>query len=96
MFFDVGLAGNAFLGHEAGVGRCSVEDAEFDHRVAADAEHEQLAVTGEVDRNRQQFLDVLLGEDVGAGGDVTDDGMRQVADLVGLTPAQAWNTRCRW
>ena len=50
----------------------------FDHRVAADAEHEEFAVTGEVDRDGQQFFDVLLGQHVGAGGDVADE--RDVAD----------------
>ena len=49
-----------------------------DHRVAAHPQHEQLALAGEVGRHREQLLDVLLGEHVGAGGDVADE--RDVAD----------------
>ena len=56
----------------------AVEDAGVDHRVAAHAEHEELALAGEVGGDREQLLDVLLGEHVGAGGDVADQ--RDVAD----------------
>ena len=56
----------------------AVEDAELDHRVAAHPQHEQLALAGEVGRHGDQLFDVLLGEHVGAGGDVADE--RDVAD----------------
>ena len=60
----------------AGDDEVAVEDAGVDHRVAADPQHEQLAVAGEVGRQRQHLLDVLLGEHVGAGGDVADERAR--------------------
>ena len=56
----------------------AVEDAGVDHRVAPDPQHEQVAVAGEVGREREELLDVLLGQHVGAGGDVADE--RDVAD----------------
>ena len=52
----------------------AVEDAGVDHRVAPHPEHEQLAVAGEVLGEGQQLLDVLLGQHVGPGGDVADEG----------------------
>src|SRR5690606_17432427 len=52
----------------------AVEDAGLDHRVAPDPEHEQLALAGEVDGEGEQLLDVLLRQDVGAGGDVAHEG----------------------
>ena len=51
----------------------AVEDPEIDHRLATDPQHEQLAVAGEVLRERQDLLDVLLRQHVGAGGDVADE-----------------------
>ena len=51
----------------------TVEDPEFDHRFAANAQHEQLTVTCEVGRNWQQFFDVLLGQDISAGCNVADE-----------------------
>jgi hypothetical protein len=48
----------------------AVEDAGVDHRLAADAQHEQVAVSGEVLRDREQLLDVLGGEDARTRGDV--------------------------
>ena len=60
----------------------------LDHRLAADPQHEELAVAGEVDRYGEQLLDVLLGEHVGAGGDVADE--RDVADRAA---SPAWR-RC--
>ena len=51
----------------------AVEDAEVDHRIAAHPEHEEFAVAGEIDGNREEFLDVLLGEHVGARSDVADE-----------------------
>ena len=59
----------------------TVEDAGVDHRLAAHPEHEQLAVAGEVRRERDHLLDLLLGEHAHAGGDVADE--RHVA---GRTP----------
>ena len=52
----------------------AVEDPGLDHRLAADAEHEQVAVAGEVGRQGIELLDVLLGQHVGAGGDIADEG----------------------
>ena len=46
-----------------------VHDADLDHRVAADTEHEEFAAdAGEVLRQGEQLLDVLLRQHVGAGG----------------------------
>ena len=72
---DVALLGGGLLDDDHEV---AVEDAGVDHRVAADPEHEQIAVAGEVDRHREQLFDVLLRQHVGAGGDVADE--RDVAD----------------
>ncbi len=52
----------------------AVEDPDVDHRVAADPQHEQLPVPGEVRRERVQLLDVLLGDGVRPGGDIADEG----------------------
>ncbi len=57
----------------AGDHEVAVEDADLDHRVAADPQHEQVAVAGEVFGEREQLLDVLLGQHVGAGRDVADE-----------------------
>ena len=62
----------------AGHHEVAVEDAGVDHRVAPDPQHEQVAVAGEVGRDRERLLDVLLGQHVGAGGDVAHE--RDVAD----------------
>ena len=51
----------------------TVEDADVDHRLAPHAEHEQLAVTGEVLGEREHFLDVLGREHAGARRDVTEE-----------------------
>ncbi len=51
----------------------AVEDAGLDHGVAAHPEHEQVAVAHEVGGQRHDLLDVLLGEHVGAGGDVAHE-----------------------
>ena len=66
---DVAVAG---FGLVAGDHVVAVEDAGLDHRVAPDAQHEQVALAREVGRDGQHLLDVLLGQDVGAGGDVAD------------------------
>ena len=52
----------------------AVEDAGVDHGVAPDADHEELAVAGEVLRDGERLLDVLGREHAGAGGDVADEG----------------------
>jgi hypothetical protein len=52
----------------------AVENAELDHRVAADAQHEEFTIAGEVDGYGQQLLDVLLGEHVGTCGHVAHEG----------------------
>ena len=52
----------------------AVEDAGVDHGVAAHPQHEELAVAGEVFRDGQRLLDVLLREHAGAGGDVAHEG----------------------
>ena len=51
----------------------AVHDADLDHRVAADPQHEQLAGAGEVLGQREQLFDVLLRQHVGAGSDVADE-----------------------
>ena len=51
---------------------------ELDHRFAAHPQHEQFALAREVGRHGDQLFDVLLGEHVGAGGDVADE--RHVTD----------------
>ena len=58
----------------AGDDEVAVEDAGVDHRVAPDPQHEQVALAGEVGGEGEDLLDVLLGEHVGAGGDVADEG----------------------
>jgi hypothetical protein len=45
----------------------------FDHRVTSNAEHEQFAIAGEVERDWMDLLDIFLGEHVCAGCDVTDE-----------------------
>jgi len=52
----------------------AIHDADLDHRVATDTQHEQVAVAGEVFRQREQLLDVLLREHVGAGGHIAHQG----------------------
>ena len=59
----------------------AVEDAGVDHRVAADPEHEQRAVAGEVLGEGEGLLDVLGREHAGAGGDVAHE--RHVARRAG-------------
>ena len=59
----------------------AVEDAGVDHRVAPNLEHEQLPVSGEVLRQGQELLDVLLGQHVGARGHLADQG-----DMSGRPP----------
>src|SRR5438270_729939 len=51
----------------------AVDDPGLDHRVAPNPEHEQLALAGEVGRQRVRLLDVLLRENVGTCGDVADE-----------------------
>ena len=70
---DDGLAvlGRGLAAHDDVV---AVEDAGLDHRVAAHAQHEEVAVAGEVFGDGQRLLDVLGREHAGAGGDVADEG----------------------
>ena len=56
----------------------AVEDAGVDHRLAADPQHEEVAVAGEVLGDGDHLFDVLGREHAGAGGDVADE--RDVAD----------------
>jgi len=49
-------------------------DAGVNHGLATDAEHEELSLAGEVRGQRDEILDVLLGQHTGAGGNVTDEG----------------------
>ena len=51
-----------------------VEDADVDHRLAPDPQHEQFTVSGEVGGHGNDFLDVLGGENIGAGSHVADQG----------------------
>jgi hypothetical protein len=51
----------------------AVEHARLDHRLAADGEHEQLAVADELLGEREDGLDALVGEDRRAGRDLTDE-----------------------
>ena len=51
----------------------AVEDAGVDHRLAADPQHEELAVAGEVFGHGHHLFDVLDGEHAGAGGDIADE-----------------------
>jgi hypothetical protein len=67
---DVALVGRRLRADDDIV---AVEDPGVDHRVAAHADHEELAVAGEVRRERQQLLHVLLREHVGASGDVAHE-----------------------
>ena len=60
----------------------ALDDAGVDHRVALDPQHEQRAGAGEVLGQRVELLDVLLGQDTGAGGHVADQG--HVADRPGV------------
>ena len=62
----------ARLGRGLGVthDEIAVEDPRFDHRLAPDPHHEQIAIAGHVGRHRDEFLDVLGREDVGTGCDV--------------------------
>ena len=52
----------------------AVDDGRLDHRVAPDPQHEQVALAREVGREGERLLDVLLGQHVGAGGDVAHQG----------------------
>ena len=61
------------VGLRAGDDEVAVEDAGVDHRLASDPEHEQIAVAGEVGGQRQDLLDVLLRQHVGAGGHVAHE-----------------------
>ena len=61
-------------GHHA----VAVEDAGVDHRVAADPQHEQVALAGELGREGERLLDVLVGQHAGARCHVADQ--RHVAD----------------
>ena len=67
---DVAVLGRRLLADHHVV---AVEDAGLDHRVAADPQHEELPVAGEVLRQRHRLLDVLGREHAGTGGDVTDE-----------------------
>ena len=50
----------------------TVENARVDHRLAAHLQHEELAVAGEVHRQRHEIFHVLLREHVDAGGNFSD------------------------
>ena len=71
---DAGDDDLAPLGGGLGPGddEVAVEDAGVDHGVPTDPQHEQVAVPGEVGGQRVDLLDVLLGQHIGAGGDVAD------------------------
>ena len=73
---DAGHHDVALLGHLLGPGHdeVAVEDAGLDHRLAPDPEHEEVALAAEVGGDGKDLLDVLLGQHVGAGGDVADEG----------------------
>ena len=51
----------------------TVEDAGIDHRLAAHAQHEQLAVAGEILGHGHELLDLLDREHAGARRDVADE-----------------------
>ena len=56
----------------AGDDEVAIHDADVDHRVAADPQHEQVAGAGEVLGKREQLFDVLVRQDVGAGRHIAD------------------------
>ena len=51
----------------------AIENARIDHRVAANAQHEQVAVAGEVGGHWQELFDVLLGQHIGACGNIAHE-----------------------
>ena len=51
----------------------AIPDADIDHRIAPHSQHEELAAAREVGWQRQQLLDVLLSEHVGACRDLSDE-----------------------
>ena len=81
---DAGHDDVAVVGRALGVAHdvVAVDDGGLDHRVAPHPQHEEVALAGEVGREGQGLLDVLLGQHVGAGGDVAHEG--HVADRPAL------------
>ena len=77
----------------------AVEDAGVDHGVALDAQHEVAVVAAQEAGHLDELLDVLLGEQGDAGGDLPDQRQRprrpQVVDelegarLGGVAPDEA-------
>ena len=84
---DVARFGRGLLAHDDVV---AVEDAGVDHGLAADPQHEEHAVAGEVFGDGEGLLDVLGREHAGARRDVADEG--DVADGPALDGRP---TRCR-
>ena len=89
---DAGHDDLAPLGGGLGPGddEVAVEDARVDHRVPTDPQHEQVAVPGEVGGQGVDLFDVLLGQHIGAGGDVADQG-----DVTHRTPLVTARTGVR-
>ena len=54
----------------------AVVDAGVDHGVALDAQHEVVVVAAHEGGHIDELLDVLLGQDGHAGGDLPDEGQR--------------------
>ena len=52
----------------------TVVDAGVDHRGAPNPQHVELAFARELRWERHELLDVLMGQDVGTGGHVADEG----------------------
>jgi hypothetical protein len=68
---DLTVLGRGLAAHHDEV---AVEDAALDHRIAADPQHEEVAVAGEVFGDGHGLFDVLGREHAGSGRDVADEG----------------------
>ena len=68
---DVAVVGRLLL---TGDDVVAIENAGLDHRVAADAQHEQITFAREIGGEGQEFFDIFLGQNIGTGGHVADEG----------------------
>ena len=67
---DVAVLGVMLLAHDDPV---AIADRRIDHRIAGHLEQEQVAVADELAGEREDCLDLLLGEDRAAGCNTPDE-----------------------
>ncbi len=90
---DVAVVGVRLRTHHDPV---AVADGRVDHRLAADLQHEQVALAHELAGKREDLLDLLVGGDGNAGGDASDEryerrvaeGRRHVGGVLGCRARQ--------